>query len=127
MYELIECLCRCQDKNSPKKLSYQNALNCLPALLAAARRLLPAHDQEGLDVVVGEELVAFAAAPRLDVEHVVQVLEGGARYVHPPGTKITFLMQLRVPTRFYSSTFSIYSLIIPPKYRSIKNLADLAV
>ena len=64
--------------------------NCLPALLADARRLLPPHDEEGLDVVVGEELVAVAAATRLDVERVVKALEGGARYVHSPGKKITF-------------------------------------
>ena len=60
-------------------------LNFLPALFAAG--LLAADDEERLDVVVREELVAVPAAPRLHVEGVVQVLEGGAGDVHPTGTK----------------------------------------
>ena len=65
-----------------------------PCLLASVGRPLPLpplpapDDEEGLDVVVGEELVALAAAARLNLEGVVQVLQGRTRDVHPTACSI---------------------------------------
>ena len=58
------------------------------AAVGRRSRLLLADDEERLDVVVGEELVAVAAAPRLHLEGVVQVLQGGPRYVNASGINI---------------------------------------
>ena len=75
-------------------------LNFLPALFAAG--LLAADDEERLDVVVREELVAVPAAPRLHVERVVQVLQGGAGYVHPTGTKAGNIVMVKSNNEEYS-------------------------